>query len=129
MKGNREEKGETVEDKSVVNEHDAQTNIDTDVITIDTDVVNGSAAHDAQTNIDTDLVTIDADVITIDCLFFSITVITYIYIGTILAILHTAVAHRTLNDPLQSYSDFRFAPPFPVIDSSTTRSFLLLFPF
>ena len=88
-----------MEDKSVVNAEDAQTNIDTDVITIDR-------------------------------LFFSITVIHFIYIDSILCIHHTAVTHRTCNDPLESDSDCRFDPPFPVIDSLTTCSlFSFCFPF
>ena len=115
MKGNREERGETVEDKRVVNAEDAQTNIDTDVNRIDT--------HDAHTNVDTHLLQFDPEL-------FSITVITINYIGTILGIHHTAVTHRTLNDPLESDSDCRFDPPFPVIDPLTTCSlFSFCFPF
>ena len=64
MKGNREERGETVEDKRVVNTDDAQTNIDTHVVNgndIDMDVVNGNDTDDAQTNIDTLLLQFDPE--------------------------------------------------------------------
>ena len=72
MEGNREgEKGGTVEDKSVVNADDAQTNSDTDdaetnsderFVKIDTHVVNTIVTHVADTNIDERVVnTIDTD--------------------------------------------------------------------
>ena len=76
MEGNREgEKGGTVEDKSVVNADDAQTNIDTDdaetnsderFVKIDTHVVNTIVTHDVNTIDERVVNTIDTHVVNID---------------------------------------------------------------